>query len=195
MKPTEPDDGDPFLRDLGDTLGASSGGAVGLGSVAASLGSVAASAGSRALLLAGLHAYDRFERFESAVADLLQLSRSEAAAALRRIDDASAWLPQGPGIAFLPVAGGPEAGFFLSGFLRVEAGVDFPEHEHLGEEVTLVLQGAFEESVSGIVFRPGEPAHMAAGTRHRFRVPADGPHLVGLATVKVGMRLVPTQSA
>jgi hypothetical protein len=146
---------------------------------------------ARGRVLDELRPYDRFERFEAAVAELLQLPRADAAVALRCIDDPSAWLPQGPGVSYLPVASGPNAGFFLAGFLRVEAGLEFPEHEHLGEEITLVLQGAFEESNSGVLFRPGEPSYMPPGSRHRFRVPADGPHLVGLATVKRGLRLVP----
>ena len=53
-----------------------------------------------------------------------------------------------------------------------------------------MLQGAFEESVSREVFRPGQPSRMPGGSRHTFRVLADGPDLVGLVTVKTGVRLV-----
>jgi hypothetical protein len=199
MKPTHPQDSDRFLLELDAYLGECRASALALASVAnglqpmAATAATAATADGRARLLTELQPYDRFARFEPAVAELLQITPAEAAAALRRIDEPSAWLPQGPGIAFLPVPGAPEAGFFLSGFLRVEAGMEFPEHEHLGEEITLVLQGAFEESVSGQVFLPGEPAHMAAGTHHKFRVPEAGPHLLGLATVKVGLRLLPAR--
>jgi anti-sigma factor ChrR (cupin superfamily) len=90
----------------------------------------------------------------------------------------------------LPIAGGPDSDFVFSGFLRVEAGTTFPPHEHLGEEITFVLQGAFEESVSGEVFTPGRPSIMPSGSRHTFRVLADGPHLIGLITVRGGARFV-----
>jgi quercetin dioxygenase-like cupin family protein len=201
MKSREPPESDRFLSDLVDTLAGSSihaqapglSPAGALCSVADGLGALASSPQARARMLDELRPYDRFARFEAAVAELLQLPRADAAAALRRIDDPAAWLPQAPGLSYLPVESGPNAGFFLAGFLRVEAGLEFPEHEHLGEEITLVLQGAFEESNSGVLFRPGEPSYMPAGSRHTFRVLADGPHLVGLVTVKLGVRLVPSQ--
>jgi hypothetical protein len=167
------------------------GAGAGLCSLADDLVALESSPQARARVLDDLRPYDRFARFEAAVAELLQLPHADAAAALRCIDDPAAWLPQAPGVSYLPVASGPNAGFFLAGFLRVEAGLEFPEHEHLGEEITLVLQGAFEEGNSGMLFRPGEPSYMPPGSRHTFRVPADGPHLVGLATVKRGLRLVP----
>ena len=186
MKSDEPQPSDAFLMDLEQDHGASV--ALGLSGLAASLGTARVREDTRAGLLRALDSYARFERFEADVAQILGFSREQAAAALCRIDDAGAWQVYAPGIAFLPVSASPDAGFALSGFLRVDAGMDFPEHEHLGEELTFVLQGAFEESSSGKVYRPGEPARMAAGTRHKFRVPAGGPHLVGLATVKVGLR-------
>jgi len=187
MKSIEPQDSDGFLQDL-DALADGSGGGAGLAHAAGSLAGLTTSPQSRVRVLEALQPYERFVRFEAAVAELLHVSMTEAAAALQRIDDPTAWLAQAPGVAYLPVAGSPEAGFFLAGFLRVEAGMEFPEHEHLGEEVTFVLQGAFEESCSGALFLPGQPSRMPGGSRHTFRVPADGPHLVGLVTVKTGVR-------
>lgn len=186
MKVTESSSSDAFLRDLADPAAA----ALGMASAAATLASEVVRPDARTHLLGSLDPYARFARFESEVARILDLPLSEAAAALRRIDDPSAWQPQTPHIAYLPVASGPGAGFFLSGFLRVDAGHELPEHEHLGEELTLVLQGAFVDSASGTRFLPGEPALMLGGTRHKLQVPADGPHLVGLVTVKTGIRLV-----
>jgi anti-sigma factor ChrR (cupin superfamily) len=190
MKSIEPEQSDGFLRDLVATLADTASGGVGLARATEGLTALSISSEARDRVLAQLQPYARFARFEAAVAELLQLSAADAAAALKRVDDPAAWLEQAPGVSYLPVASGPNAGFFLTGFLRVAAGMEFPEHEHLGEEITLVLQGAFEESVSGRLFRPGEPSYMPAGSRHTFRVPADGPHLVGLVTVKTGVRLV-----
>ena len=186
MKVTESSTSDAFLRDLADPAAA----ALGMASAAATLAGEAVSPAGRGRLLQALDPYERFARFEAAVARILELPLPTAAAAMRRIDDPAAWQPQTPHIAYLPVVSGPGAGFFLCGFLRVDAGHELPEHEHLGEELTMVLQGAFVESASGSLFLPGEPAIMPAGTRHKLHVPADGPHLVGLVTVKTGIRLV-----
>jgi hypothetical protein len=186
VKSVETSDGDAFLSDLAE-LGE---GASGLEGVAQSLPDLPAGADARARILGQLDPYARFARFEAAVADLLHVSRDEAAAALKRIDDASAWQEQAPGLAYMSVPSGPDADYFLSGFLRVDAGLEFPPHEHLGEEITFVLQGAFVETNSGQLFRPGQPSIMPGGSQHTFRVLAGGPNLIGLITVKVGVRLV-----
>lgn len=189
MKSPDPKDhDDPFLLDLEsiDAENARSG----VLHVSDALGELSSDAGARSRILDVLKPYDRWARFEQAVAALLQVSREEGAAALARIDDTSAWQVQAPGIALLPVPSGPNAGYAYSGFIRVAAGLTFPQHEHLGEELTYVLQGAFEEDSQGLRFGPGEPALMAAGTRHGFRVPPDGPHLVGLVTLRTGFRLI-----
>ncbi|HEY2736177.1 MAG TPA: cupin domain-containing protein [Polyangiales bacterium] len=185
MKLAEPSDRDAFLNDLA-ALGESP------EPLARTLpdSDATPSDGQRARVLAALDPYERFARFEDAVAQLLKISRAEAATALRRIDDPTVWRQPAPGARYLPIAGGPDSDFVFSGFLRVEAGATFPPHEHLGEEITFVLQGAFEESVSGEVFGPGQPSIMPAGSRHTFRVLAEGPHLIGLITVRVGARFV-----
>jgi anti-sigma factor ChrR (cupin superfamily) len=177
---------DGFLQDLAD-LGQPG---AGLTYASARLAPLPVSTAERSRLLAALDPYERFARFERAVAELLRISRADAAAALRRIDDPSAWQQQGPGLEYLAVPGGQGSDFFLSGLLRLKAGLTFPEHEHLGEELTFVLQGALEDSVSHAVFGPGQPSRMPAGSRHSFRVPAGGPDLVGLVTVQTGIRLV-----
>jgi ChrR Cupin-like domain len=150
---------------------------------------LASGASDRARLLAALDPSERFARFEPAVAELLQLSREQARSALARIDDATAWVEVAPGMAYLPLECGAGSSFTLNGFIRIDAGLNTPEHEHLGEEVTLVLQGCFADS-SGARYYAGEPARQAKGTRHSFSVPADGPHLVGLAAVQTGVVLI-----
>jgi anti-sigma factor ChrR (cupin superfamily) len=178
-------DDDAFLRDLAltDAAGAK------LIPAALEASELDASAAVRGRVLAALDPYERFARFESAVAELLDVSRKQARIALTRIDDPAAWVEVGPGMAYQPLECGPGASFTIAGFIRVDAGLDTPEHEHLGEEVTLVLQGCFADS-SGARFYAGEPARQAKGTRHSFSVPADGPHLVGLAAVETGVKLI-----
>jgi quercetin dioxygenase-like cupin family protein len=162
----------------------------GLWQLSASLTVAVSARSERARVLASLHPYQRFARFEAAVAQILGVSNVQAAAALSQIDDERAWRTLALGISLLPLAAAEERGFAVSGFLRVAAGTVFPRHEHLGEELTYVLQGAFEDDSNGCRFGPGEPARMPMGSRHGFSVPAQGPHLVGLVTIRNGFQLL-----
>jgi hypothetical protein len=202
-------DGDTFLRELAAVTSAAESGAkpgVASGDSRASEDSLSAlaralpqpdqeakpSADARARLLAGaaaLRPEDRFERFTQAVSELLDVGFEQARATLARIDDADAWVPQMPGVSFLWVDGGARVQDAVRGFVRVEAGATFPEHEHFGDEIVLVMQGSFVDSVTAEVVRPAALARRSAGTSHAFRVPADGPHLLKLAVVQKGLRV------
>jgi quercetin dioxygenase-like cupin family protein len=71
----------------------------------------------------------------------------------------------------------------------VAAGTTFPEHEHLGEETVLVLQGAFTEPGSGRTVRAGETDVLSAQSSHTFHAPPDGPDLLMLQVTAVGVRV------
>jgi putative transcriptional regulator len=67
-----------------------------------------------------------------------------------------------------------EAGTTLSNVIRtlvlMESGSTFPDHEHLGDEHILVLQGSLLDE-DGQLYRPGDKLYMAEGTHHSFEVP------------------------
>ena len=107
---------------------------------------------------------------------------------LTKVDDPKNFSLELPGISFCWVEGGPSVQDAVRGFVRVESGVAFPEHEHFGEENVLVLQGSYTDSVTGEVFRPGDIATMSAGSSHGFVVPANGPDLLKLSVVRKGLR-------
>lgn len=142
----------------------------------------------RARLLDAARSEGRLARFASAVAELLDVGIDKAKALLESIDDPAAWSHELPGISFLWVEGGPRVAAAVRGFVRVQAGTEFPDHEHLGDERVLVLQGGFEDLQRGRVFRPGDADLMPAGTSHAYRALADGPDLVKLAVVQTGLR-------
>jgi anti-sigma factor ChrR (cupin superfamily) len=76
----------------------------------------------------------------------------------------------------------------LRGFVRVRAGVEFPQHDHLGDEAVMIMQGFYADSASGEVFGPGDTPRQTVDTRHSFRVFADGPDLLGLVVAQGGLR-------
>lgn len=145
--------------------------------------------GMRARLLEAAHRPGRLGHFAERVADLLDLDLAAARALLDRIDQPESWEHEGPGIDFCWVEGGPRVQGALRGFVRVEAGHAFPEHEHLGPERVLILQGAYDDPETGQRLRPGDVVERPAGTRHGLQhAPAAGVDLLWLAVVYTGVR-------
>jgi quercetin dioxygenase-like cupin family protein len=186
---------DPFLDELAVELAPSSAensaediAGAALLRLCEALPEVAPSAVLRARLLDSAQAARRFDRFASKVAQLLDLGIDRSKALLARLGDASVWTEELPGIRFFWVEGGPAVSAAVRGFVWIEAGREFPEHEHLGDETTLVLQGAFEDPARDRVFRPGDIDRMPPGTSHAFRALPGGPDLVKLAVVQKGLR-------
>lgn len=184
MKLTERD---AFETELAATAGADAP-ARGLERRVEVLSPIEPSAPLRARLLSSARPETRLLRFAGAVAELLEISLERAGQLLARLDDRSAFSVELPGVSLFWVEGGPSLANAVRGFVRVEAGRDFPEHEHLGDETVLVLQGRYVDSATGQVFGPGELACMPAGSSHGFHVPAGGPDLLKLAVVHLGLR-------
>lgn len=176
---------DRFLSDLAEDADAAG---LGLLRLSEALPEIAPPSELRERLLHDARSEGRLARFADAVADLLDIGTGKAKELLERIDDPSAWSLELPGISFLWVEGGPSVANAVRGFVRVAAGQDFPEHEHLGDETVLVLQGGFEDVQRGKVFRPGDVDTMPTGTSHAFRALPNGPDLVKLAVVQTGLR-------
>jgi hypothetical protein len=175
---------DDFLRELGEVEPS---GALALEVLAEGLTPLTAPPDLRARILGNLGARSRFEHFTAQVAELLDLALEAARAVLARVDDSAAWTPELPGISFLWVEGGRLVANAVRGFVRVQAGLEFPEHEHFGVEYTLVLQGGFEDRERGRVFRPGDIDRMGEGTSHGFRALPGGTDLLKLAVVQKGL--------
>jgi hypothetical protein len=182
---------DAFFQELAE-LDTHAPAELGLSCVSEALDVEAPPAALRARLLADIPKQGRYERFAEAAANILDIGVDAARALLDKIDDPSVWSHELPGIAFFWVDGGPAVANAVRGFLRVDAGLDFPDHEHLGDEITLVMQGSYVDPGRGQVFRPGDIDRMSSGTSHTFHVPKDGPHLVKLAVTHNGLRALGT---
>jgi quercetin dioxygenase-like cupin family protein len=141
----------------------------------------------RARLMAALPDSGRFERFADAVSQLLDVDRPRAQHLLDQLDNRSLFAEMMPGIELFWVEGGPRVANAVRGFVRVAAGLDFPEHEHFGEEQVLVLQGSFRDPSSDRIFRPGDISVMPKGSSHLHFVPLDGPDLLMLSVIQTGV--------
>jgi quercetin dioxygenase-like cupin family protein len=141
----------------------------------------------RSRLMAALPETSRFERFKGAVSQLLDIAEERAERLLDQLDDRSQFYELMPGIELFWVEGGPRVANAVRGFVRVAAGLEFPEHEHHGEERVLVLQGAFRDPTQDRTFRPGEVSVMPEGTSHLHIVPEDGPDLLILSVIQEGV--------
>ncbi len=123
----------------------------------------------RERLLKSVNASTRFEGYLERLADLFDLG----VARLREIlagaeNDAGVWHDSGvAGVSLMHFDGGPRVATADCGLVRLEPGCTFPRHTHHGDEHALVLRGEVHDD-SGCVFRPGDFAHMPAGSSHSF---------------------------
>ncbi len=158
-----------------------------LARLADTLTPVTPDAALRAALLAKASGPGRLHRFAEAVAAMVDVSVDKARELLDRVADATRWERDlFPGMDALWVEGGPAAANCIRGFARLDAGAAFPDHEHIGDEATLVLEGVMLES-GGAVVRPGETIVMRAGTAHNYRAAPDGPDLLFFVVAKTAI--------
>jgi len=144
--------------------------------------------GARPRLLAALRHEGRFERFAAELAAMIDLPLEGARALLDAVWT-DPWEPgPAPGARTRWVGGGPAVQGCIRGFLTLPAGSPFPEHEHLGHEQVLVLQGHIVEG-DGRVFGPGSLAEMPAGSRHAFHALAGGTDLLYFTVIREGVRV------
>lgn len=149
----------------------------------------AAPSGLRAKLLANATLEGRFDHHAASVAELLNLDEARAKALLDGIGRPESWQASPiPQVELFHVEGGPGTEAAITGFVRMPAGAGFPEHEHLGDEAVLIVQGSVLDSVSGAIHRPGDVARMPSGTTHALQV-RPGPDLVYLSVVHTGVKI------
>lgn len=78
-----------------------------------------------------------------------------------------------PGTQLFYFEGGPRAATATCGVVKIAAGAIFPAHEHQGDERVIILHGSATEQ-TGRRYHPGDVIHCKKGSRHSFRVHADG---------------------
>lgn len=143
----------------------------------------------RSRLTEALDATHRFDDLEDDVAELADLPIDQARALLLCIDAPSTRWDPGPteDIALFNFDGGERVRNAVTGFVRHAPGTTFPEHDHVGGERVLVLQGAFEDS-DGVVYASGEIAERGPASPHSYRALGPLP-LITMAVVQGGVIL------
>lgn len=110
----------------------------------------------------------RFEQRTSRMASLFDVSVDRARELLGLIERPASWTLEMPGIALVHFDGGAAYAAADCGFVRLEPGAVFPLHRHVGDEVTVVLQGTLRDASSGRVLQPGDELAKAAGSQHEL---------------------------
>jgi quercetin dioxygenase-like cupin family protein len=102
------------------------------------------------------------EALVAPVAELVDTSLRRARYLLRMLHDDTAWLHMYPGCRLMHIRPGPKRLGLDVGFVSLDAGTPFPQHEHLGEETVLVVAGELVDLASGE--RHGVGARVTLGT-------------------------------
>lgn len=174
---------DELLDELGEDLDLEV-----AGMLALIAGAPSESAPLRARLIESLERTHRWDDLEHEMAALVDLDVDAMRAVLLAIDAAGPWDP-GPAdaVELLHFRGGPAMANHITGFVRIAPGQPFPEHEHLGDEAVMVLQGGFRDS-SGAEHGRGALVRMPRGSAHSFVAVGPLP-LVYLAVVEDGVKI------
>ncbi len=114
----------------------------------------------------------RFERFSSRMAALFDVGVDRAREILGLMERPSSWDPAMPGIGVVHFDGGPAYVAADCGFIRLAPGTAFPQHTHLGEEVTIVLSGQLRDH-TGRVLDPGDELVQSETSTHQITAVGD----------------------
>jgi len=128
-----------------------------------------------------------------ALSALYSHSADETDALIERMNRASSWLPSPlPGLSVIPLADAdlPES-FMPEGpsrlLVRIEAGSQFPRHQHVGDEHMLILEGGLTTD-GGEHFGVGTCAISAPDSVHEFTIDDDG-DCIAAVRLSDGIRL------
>jgi quercetin dioxygenase-like cupin family protein len=114
-----------------------------------------------------------YESFSARVATLLDVTVDRARELLGLVERKASWVHPVPGIHLVHFEGGPAYAAADCGFVRIEPGCTFPWHTHLGEEVSVILQGSVRDR-SGKVLSAGDELVAGEGTEHDLVAGTEG---------------------
>jgi putative transcriptional regulator len=137
----------------------------------------------RARLLRTLEGADRFAPFLARIAGLVDLTIDAVRDLVARIDDPAAWEPGLPGMHLQHFQAGPRFATADAGFVRLQPGMAFPRHRHLGPELTVVLEGGMRSGDR--VYGPGDVLELPEGSVHDYAASSERDLLI--LTVHTGI--------
>ena len=108
------------------------------------------------------------------LAQFFDVSVGAARSILHKASNPAAWEASPlPGMHLLHLLAGPRLAGADAGLVRLEGGMSFPWHTHLGVEQTLILEGGVTMN-DGRVQHVGEVLIMEANSRHAYKVHEEG---------------------
>jgi hypothetical protein len=161
-----------------------------LAALASALEPIQPSAEARRRLLAAVSARpERHAPFFERLGRFFDLPLGRIREIMGEIDMVGRWEPAPmPGVQLMHFAGGPTLAGADTGLVRVEAGLRFPLHRHLGTERIMVLEGGYHDD-TGRFYGPGHVHEMQGGTTHTYTVLEDQSCLLALV-LYAGIELV-----
>ena len=134
---------------------------------------VAPSPERRDVLLASVQGASPFEGFVQRVSQFLDLGDELVRQLFARLHGGDEW-EDGPidAVHLMHFAGGPRVASADCGFVRIEAGTQFPHHSHKGDEWAFILQGRIVEP-DGQEFGPGDISYRPEGSEHSIAAVGD----------------------
>jgi putative transcriptional regulator len=139
----------------------------------------------KARLMASVGA-GRFEKFANRFGQIFDVAIDRAREMLGWVEDPNKWVASGlPGMRAIHFAAGPACAGADTGYIELVPGAQFPFHEHVGEEISIVLAGRVRD-MDGTIYRPGDEIPKAPGTKHEFW--ADGDETLVVAVRVFGVR-------
>jgi hypothetical protein len=111
----------------------------------------------------------RFAPLYGALGELFDLGDAALSELFERAATTEAWQATLlPGTRLLHLPGGARVAGADNGLVRIDGGLRFPMHRHLGEERVLLLQGGYIDEPSGRVYRAGDLHVMSEGESHAY---------------------------
>ncbi len=129
----------------------------------------------------------RFTPMIPLVCELLGVSKEDALGWLDGLDEPSKWQPGVLPDTHMQTVPTDDPDLSVV-WLRMPPGMAFPEHEHLGDETVLVVQGRYIDD-AGTLHPPGSVLREEPDTHHAFHIDASGPPFICLALVRKGLRI------
>jgi hypothetical protein len=121
-------------------------------------------------LLASLARPGRYGVFADRLSRLFDVPIEVAARLCQKVEEGGSFRPwMAEGVEMMGVRPGPRFEGAIAAIGRLQPGARFPHHAHKGEEITLVMDGAFQDASGRIVAR-GEELLQTEGSAHDFVV-------------------------
>lgn len=144
----------------------------------------------RSAVLGTIRAATKLSGFTERLARLFDLGPERAGELIQEAGGSAASWESFPvaGVRLFHLRGGPRVAAADCGLVRLEPGVRFPVHRHVGDEWSMILAGEAEEEGTGVRWIPGDLVHGAPGTAHAYRVVSREP-LVFAVVLHGGIQL------